>query len=502
MTSLENRFGKDKRDGVNCLHSKECGKYCLLLDSLTGESYAEDDCEWPEKIDGPIDHLATASDRELAEAAATTLSRTLKAARTVHNALNTQGNELGIAHGAYSAIFAARMSLWTKYAEAAQNGRQLTDVEVETYSDRMIDAIRDANESIESGGVNAKMSVFGLAMVDRETLGEHGILFDEAMCETVTTLCANASMGRSTLLIGDKGIAKTQAARFVSGMFAHDGVPRIISGDGSMMKDEFIGKVLLKEENGASVTEFEPGIIIECMEQGVPLVIDEVNLIDPAIAMRLQDILLKKPGDKITIQEDPTRQITIAQGFCVFATANEASNRYRSRAALDPAFRDRFDIIPVEYPDGDAQIISDLPEALTRLAYTFTISAKGIQNPRVSPDDAAWLAKVAHASQQLYSKPARDVAAGLPGSATASLLDDDEPRMSDCISPRKMVDILSEVASGINPYDTAAGVRGVAYSTIAGMQHRADRLQMFDVIRMMSAKGELDEQAVAQLLRT
>ena len=324
------------------------------------------------------------------------------------------------------------------------------------------------------------------------------------MLETVTELCANAASGKSSLLIGDKGVAKTQAAKFVSGLFAPDSKPRFISGDGSMMKDEFMGKMTLTEQNGATVTTFQRGILTDCMEAGVPLVIDEINLIDPAIAMRLQDILLRKPGDIVTIQEDSGESITVKPGFCVMATANEASNRYQSRAALDPAFRDRFDVIPIEYPDGDTPILNanDRPASLARLAYAFAVSRHGIASKRIAARDALWLSSVAHASQQLYTKAAKDVQTGLLGKTTGSVIDDSEPRLNDCITPRKMVDILQTIGNGLNPYDVAQGVRGLTIDTVAAMQSADDRQTMFDVMRLMNdGKVPFDEKAIRRQLR-
>lgn len=397
------------------------------------------------------------------------------------------------------------MALWSSYAAAAQQDRVVTDVEVSHYTEQVEQNLSEAALSLRNSGVSDETLTQARAIHDRETLEDHGLLFDEGMVQTITELCANAAAGRSTLLIGDKGIAKTQAAKFVSGLFSPDGKPKFISGDGSMMKDEFIGKMTLTEQNGASVTTFQHGILTECMQQGIPLVMDEINLIDPAIVMRLQDILLRKPGDIVHIQEDGGESIVIKHGFCVMATANEASTRYQSRSALDPAFRDRFVVLPLEYPDGDTTMLqaNDRPASLARLAFAFAVSRNGIANPRVKPADALWLASVAHASQQLYSKPARDVQTGRLGTNLASVVDDSEPRMSDCITPRKMVDLVRTIGSGLNPYDVAAGIRGLTLDTIASMQHAEDRDTMFEVVRLMheGPDSEFDTNSIKKRLR-
>lgn len=486
-----------------CLNSGECQQYCQVLNGLTGEQ-AAGDCQWPEQLEQRFDFMSS-TNPELAQQAAGRLLKVLSTGNQIRDLLDSPGSELSAAYQANKTIFGAQLELWRSYASAASQGRVITDVEVRYYTDKLQAKLADADARVRQAGVSAENLTHAQAIHDRETLEDHGLLFDEGMLQTVTQLCVNAASGKSTLLIGDKGIAKTQAAKFVSGLFAPDGKARFISGDGSMMKDEFIGKMTLTEQNGATVTTFQHGILTQCMEEGIPLVMDEINLIDPAIAMRLQDVLLRKPGDTINIQEDGGQPITIKHGFCVLATANEASSRYQSRAALDPAFRDRFTVLPIEYPDGDTTMLqaNERPASLARLAYAFAVSRNGIASNRVAPRDALWLSSVAHASQQLYSKPAKDVKTGQLGNKIASVVDDSEPRMTDCITPRKMVGILQTIGSGLNPYDVASGVKGLTMDTVAAMQHGEDRETMLEVIRLMhdGTSGTFDEAAAKKRLR-
>lgn len=487
-----------------CLNSGECRQYCQVLNGLTN-CEATDPCEWPKKVLTDEEAIKESANPELAQYVADSLFTVLTTGNKIQENMSEAGSELSVAYSAHEKIFDAHVELWKQFAEAAEQDRVVTDIEVDYFTEKIEETVNEADAEIQAAGVSSEIYAFAQALHDRKTLETYGLLFDETMMQTVTELCVNVASGRSSLLIGDKGIAKTQAAKFVSKLFSENDEPKIISGDGSMMKDEFIGKMTLTEKNGASVTTFKKGILTECMEKGIPLVMDEINLIDPAIVMRLQDILLRKPGDKVTLQEDGGEVITIQQGFCVIATANEASNRYQSRAALDPAFRDRFRIIPIEYPDGETFMLqsNDRPASLARLAHAFVISGKGIASERVSEADALWLASVAHASQQLYSKPAKDVQVGQLGTNVASVVDDSEPRMSDCITPRKMVDILQTIDEGLNPYNREGGVQGLTYDTISAMQHTSDRETMFEIIRLLydGNMDDLDENAIKKQLR-
>lgn len=486
-----------------CLNSGECQQYCQVLNSLTGEE-SNAACQWPQQLEQGFD-FGEATNPDLAQQVAGRLLSVLTTGNKIQDLLKGPGTELSAAYSANKTIFNAQLELWQSYADAAKEDRVITDVEVDYYTNKLQQKLAAASTEVKQAGVGAETLTHARAIHDRETLEDHGLLFDEGMLQTVTQLCVNAASGKSTLLIGDKGIAKTQAAKFVSGLFAPDGKPKFISGDGSMMKDEFIGKMTLTEQNGATVTTFQHGILTQCMEEGIPLVMDEINLIDPAIAMRLQDILLRKPGDIVNIQEDGGEAIVIKHGFCVLATANEASNRYQSRAALDPAFRDRFTVLPIEYPDGDTTMLqaNDRPASLARLAYAFAVSRNGIASSRIAPRDALWLSSVAHASQQLYSKPAKDVKTGQLGNKIANVVDDEEPRMADCITPRKMVGILQTIGSGLNPYDIAAGVKGLTMDTVAAMQHSEDRQTMFEIVRLMhdGTAGTFDEADIKKRLR-
>lgn len=486
----------------DCVGNRECAQYCQVLNNLTSEAQTST-CEWPGRIKGDYDFSA-ATTPDLARHMANRLFSVLMNTNAVQESLANPKSELSVAYAAQTAVFDARMALWGSYATASKQGRVITDVEVDFYTRELQSTIKEVDASLRGSGVSKEKLTLAQAMHDRKTMEDTGLLFDEGMVKTVTHMCANVAGGVSTLAVGDKGIAKTQAAKFVSGLFSPDGKPRVISGDGSMMKDEFIGKMTLSEKNGATVTTFQQGILTDCMEQGTPLVMDEINLIDPAIAMRLQDILLRKPGDEVSLQEDGGKRIVIKPGFCVIATANEASSRYQSRAALDPAFRDRFVVLPIQYPDGDTEILKQdqLPGSLVRLAYAHVVSRNGLPSNRVSATDAYWLARIAHASQQLYSKPAKDVRGSLGGNV-ASVVDDTEPRMNDCITPRTMVRILKTVDTGLNPYDIAAGIRGLAMDTIAAMQRDDDRATMLEVVRLLHGKndGQFDEKDIKKRMR-
>jgi MoxR-like ATPase len=219
---------------------------------------------------------------------------------------------------------------------------------------------------------------------------------------------------------------------------------------------------------------FTEGKLIQAMREGRPVVLDEVNLSDQQVMMRLQDILLKRPGQRVLLQENGNEPVEVKPGFAVIATANEASVRYHAREQLDPAFRDRFDVITVSYPDISIDHLTDLPTVNLRLGLANAITDEGYYNPHIDISDVVLLARTAHASQRLYALPAKN--AGRKVSDTADVIDDDEPLLTDCITPRKMVTLLQRVSTG-----TLAGttVMGELERVISSLDQHGTRNQTY-----------------------
>ncbi|MDR0584384.1 MAG: AAA family ATPase [Treponema sp.] len=243
---------------------------------------------------------------------------------------------------AYKAEFGERMRLWRQIIAAPKNGRIFTDVEYDYFTAR-IDAAKIHIAEAEKEGSDLQI-VRARAIFDHFTMEEFGLLFNTQMLQVIDRLVGNLADGSPTLLTGEKGIAKTRAVRFSAGL---SGEPLIISGHGDMMSDVFTGKVEQDPETG--MFRHTLGKLVEAADSGRPVILDEVNVSDQTIVMRLQDYLLKRPGDTITVQESDHRTYPVKPGFVVFATANEVSPRYQGRNILDPAFRDRFDVIKLDW---------------------------------------------------------------------------------------------------------------------------------------------------------
>jgi MoxR-like ATPase len=68
-----------------------------------------------------------------------------------------------------------------------------------------------------------------------------------------------------------------------------------------------------------------------------------------SIIMRLNHVLTRRPGDRIRVQENGGEDIFVKRGFCVMATGNIKSFRYK-REELDAAFLSRWWSNDITYP--------------------------------------------------------------------------------------------------------------------------------------------------------
>lgn len=444
-----------------CNPGGDCLQYCRALDSTSGLSYGpqgEQPCAWPEKLDGvQTQAQAEYPQSRLLFALCGTLAERLD---TNAEATDPLAEAAQRGYDAIHSIFEGQIEIWQHRAYASHQGRVITDVEARHFATELKAAQQEA--AMRTKDLDPRAMTLAQARHDCTTLESHGLLFDEATIRTVDRVVDNIVHGRPTLLVGDKGIAKTKVAEFAASLFSGDENVTIISGHGGMMSDELVGKIDLIEGKG---TVFQEGKLVKCMREGRPTVLDEVNLADQPVMMRLQDMLLRRPGQSVVLQENGNEPIVIRPGFCVIATANEASARYHNREQLDPAFRDRFDIIRVDYPDAGTPHIAEYPSVNIRLALAHTVTRSGRTIPHVSPVEAVTLARLAHATQRLYSQPAKDVAGNLRNT-TSDLIDTDEPLLTDCITPRKMTAILQRVATGTLTSSTIASEMHQAVATL------------------------------------
>jgi len=345
----------------------------------------------------------------------------------------------------HDAVFAARMDMWKAMIDAARGKGAFAAQDLKDHSAAIDTAVRELDAAVAAA--DPEQALYAQALHDKRLMDEHGLLFDAEMVADIDMLVGNVMLARPTLIVGDKGIAKTQLAKFVMSLYGTE--PVVVSVKGDLMSDELIGQIKHDKEN--ETFRFYEGAVPLAMRAGVPVLLDEINFGDQAVVARLQDILLKRPGQTAFIQEE-NADIVVQPGFTVIATANEASERYRHREILDPAIRDRFEIIARTYPDLELNPLFDDAPSVRRLAMASMVDADGQLSPYVDRDMLSALVRITAVSEHLYAVPAKEAVIQFDDNSVSSLVrESSEPILTDCITPRALCRAVEDSAGGNLP---------------------------------------------------
>ncbi len=439
-------------EAFQCKRTKECGDICKLLDQQGVNTRSESNqCNTPNLFDEQNGELFVNLDSEPRnrELTAFVLS-------SLYNVLSRHDYEPANLDELIAIQYdelTAHKNMWQALLNASKEGRTFTNAERDYYQNKLDEAIKHRHEVFTE--LSHEDRVQAMAAFDSQTLREYKIVFDDQAIDIISKDVSNRVDNKHSLLVGDKGIAKTNLAVFVMDMANGIDDRVFIAGKGDKMSDEIMGKH--DYDKATNQLRFVDSPLLKAITEGKSVVADEFNANDPKIVIRLNQVFLSRPGELIAIDEDGGRMVKVANGFHVSATANEISSNYRDRNRIDPATRDRFDIINVHFPDeSNENPLLQEPVELTRLALASVCNERGVISPHVDVNTLVKFVKLAHVTQHLYSKP---LAEGLRSTlsesgssiSTADITGMEKPVMSDCISPRTMMDALTRCADGNKP---------------------------------------------------
>ncbi len=114
-----------------------------------------------------------------------------------------------------------------------------------------------------------------------------------------------------------------------------------LSEDDKERFKSFLKEDIIKEGKDV-ISFFQYGPLLRALKEGRPIILDEIDAIPKSILFRLNDLLVRKPGQKIKIQENGGEEFEIPKGFCILATANIKGEKYAGRTDLDATFLSRF----------------------------------------------------------------------------------------------------------------------------------------------------------------
>jgi MoxR-like ATPase len=152
-------------------------------------------------------------------------------------------------------------------------------------------------------------------------------------------LATSVRLREPVLLEGPTAAGKTSTVLLLAALLGQPVVRLNLSGQTDT--GELIGRYAPREGGWA----WQDGVLPRAMREGWWVLLDELNLAEPAVAERLNPAL-ERDASLVLTEGDGARfgpgGVPVAPGFLVIATMNPADGAYGGRNALSPALRDRF----------------------------------------------------------------------------------------------------------------------------------------------------------------
>jgi len=140
------------------------------------------------------------------------------------------------------------------------------------------------------------------------------------------------------LLIGETGVGKTLAVRYLAWK-TNNGLRRV-NLNGATTVDEFLGKLLINEQG----TYWVDGVLVDAMQSGDWILLDEINATLPEIAFCLHSLL--DDDRMVVLTEHDGRVVRPHPNFRLFASMNPSEEgRYGGTKRLNEALLDRFPVV-------------------------------------------------------------------------------------------------------------------------------------------------------------
>lgn len=210
-----------------------------------------------------------------------------------------------------------------------------------------------------------------------------------------------------------------------------------------------------KLKNQAFGTEVETISQAVCrgLEEGRPVIIDEVNAIPTAVLISLNDVMQKRPGQSCYVPGKGT--VKIKPGFSIVMTGNLSSGSidYSGTEDLNPAFLSRLDVIEHDYlPMSETdrsyieQIDSNGNELFQVMIAYLTDRQGNLQLPNMdkSLEKIFSLCQLAHETQLVFENKWRE--SNMLSGSSGDMV---EPRLEKSVlSIRNVMNVLREWNKG------------------------------------------------------
>ena len=200
----------------------------------------------------------------------------------------------------------------------------------------------------------AGVTIAGIRLEKRFSCGHPGMVphagnfshfcVDQRAAEVLFHLAMSIRLGEPCLLEGETSTAKTSSILYLASLLDQPVVRVNLNGqsDTGELIGRFVPATGSKAANGVQWA-WQDGVLLEALRHGWWVILDELNLAEPAILERLNSLLERNPS--LLVTEHDNRVIgpggePIHPEFRIFGTMNPAE--YAGRNALSPAYRDRW----------------------------------------------------------------------------------------------------------------------------------------------------------------
>ena len=163
--------------------------------------------------------------------------------------------------------------------------------------------------------------------------------------DLVDKLAYALSLNEKLWLTGHTGTGKSS---LIDEFAARTNWPVVrINFDGEVGRMDLIGREVLRQEEGTTVSQFVDGIIPQAMQQPCILLLDEIDFVRPEVSYVLQRIL--ENDGALVLTEDGGRIVEPHPLFRIVATSNtkgqgDETGHYTGARSQSAAFLDRFTV--------------------------------------------------------------------------------------------------------------------------------------------------------------
>ncbi|MBW8003183.1 MAG: MoxR family ATPase [Planctomycetes bacterium] len=211
------------------------------------------------------------------------------------------------------------------------------------------------------------------------------------------TIANLIDFGRAILLVGPNGCGKTKLICELAK--SRNKKVRRVNFDGGMTPESFLGTTKIRTQilDGKSFTEtyFQSGPVTQAVKNGDWLILDELDKAQPEYVAALHAITedIRNP---LNLNEDGGHQIIPHPDFRIIATANtlgdveDSALAYYGSNPMNQAFKDRFAIIRVNYPDNEPEILNDIlhcPDLAHKMVQVAKLSRQAASNGEITGFD-------------------------------------------------------------------------------------------------------------------